>query len=186
MEQNWCREMALSEQVRLELVSLLPRLRRFGYALTGSTDDGDDLVQSACERALTRLDQFETGTRLDSWMYRIMQNMWVDLRRSPQSRREINAEPADLEPLVVGDARREVEERLFLAAVRRAVAALPPEQRSVLVVVCVEGLSYREAAQVLDIPIGTVMSRLSRARLTVGQALGEGTTSGPKMQGWTP
>jgi RNA polymerase sigma-70 factor (ECF subfamily) len=169
----------------MELVSRQPRLRRFGFALTGSMDDGDDLVQSALERALTRLDQFETGTRLDSWMYRIMQNMWVDLKRSAQSRREIRAEPADIEPLVVGDARREIEGRLFLAAVRRAVADLPPEQRSVLAVVCVEGLSYREAAQVLDIPIGTVMSRLSRARLAVGQAIGEGTTSGTKVQGWT-
>jgi RNA polymerase sigma-70 factor, ECF subfamily len=180
------REMALSEQVRLELVSLLPRLRRFGFALTGSMDDGDDLVQSALERALTRLDTFEPGTRLDSWMYRIMQNMWVDLKRSAQSRREISAEPADIEPLVVGDARRELEGRLFLAAVRRAVADLPAEQRSVLAVVCVEGLSYREAAQVLEIPIGTVMSRLSRARLAVGQAIGEGTTAGTKVQGRTP
>lgn len=186
MQPNWCREMAVSEQVRLELVSLLPRLRRFGFALTGSMDDGDDLVQSALERALTRLGQFEVGTRLDSWMYRIMKNMWVDLKRSPQSRREVGAEPADLEPLVVGDARREVEGRLFLAAVRRAVADLPAEQRSVLAVVSVEGLSYREAAAVLDIPIGTVMSRLSRARLAVSQALGEGTTAGTKVQGRTP
>jgi RNA polymerase sigma-70 factor, ECF subfamily len=186
MQRNWWREMALSEQVRLELVSLLPRLRRFGFALTGSMDDGDDLVQSALERALTRLDTFEPGTRLDSWMYRIMQNMWVDLKRSAVSRREIGAEPADLEPLVVGDMRHELEGRLYLAAVRRAVADLPAEQRSVLAVVCVEGLSYREAAQVLEIPIGTVMSRLSRARLAVGQALGEGATAGAKVQGRTP
>jgi len=178
--------MALSEQVRLELVSLLPRLRRFGFALTGSMDAGDDLVQSACERALTRLDQFEAGTRLDSWMYRIMQNMWTDLKRAPRSRREISAQPADIEPLLVGDARHEAEGRLFLAAVRRAVAELPPEQQAVVAVVCVEGLSYREAGQVLDIPIGTVMSRLSRARLAVGQALGEGTTAGTKVQGRTP
>ena len=178
--------MSLSEQVRLELVSLLPRLRRFGFALTGSMDDGDDLVQNACERALTKLDSFELGSRLDSWMYRIMQNMWVDLKRSPQSRREISAEPADMEPLIVGDMRRELEGRLFLAAVRRAVAELPAEQRSVLAVVCVEGLSYREAAAVLDIPIGTVMSRLSRARLAVGEALGEGMTAGAKVQGRTP
>lgn len=172
------------EQVRLELVSLLPRLRRFGYALTGSIDDGDDLVQSACERALTRLDQFAPGTRLDSWMFRIMQNLWTDHKRSPRPRREFSAPPADLEPLVVGDAERELEDRLFLAEVRRAVAALPAEQREVLAVVCVEGLSYREAAQVLEIPIGTVMSRLSRARLAVGQALRAGATTGAKAQGW--
>jgi RNA polymerase sigma-70 factor (ECF subfamily) len=116
-------------------------------------------------------------------MFRIMKNLWVDQKRSPRSYREINAEPADLEPLVVGDAEREVEGRLSLAAVRRVVAALPPEQRSVLALVCVEGLSYREAAGVLDIPIGTVMSRLSRARMAVGQALDDGTTASTQVRG---
>ena len=170
----------MREQVRLELVSLLPRLRRFGFALTGSMDDGDDLVQSACERALTRLDQFEPGTRLDSWMFRIMKNLWIDQKRSPRLFREIGAEPADLEPLVVGDAEREMVSRLSLAEVRRVVATLPAEQRSVLALVCVEGLSYREAAEVLEIPLGTVMSRLSRARMTVGQALGIGAKIGAR------
>ena len=173
----------MDEEVRAGLVSLLPRFRRFGYALTGSMDDGDDLVQSACERALMRLDQFEPGTRLDSWMFRIMKNLWVDQKRSPRSFREIGTDPADLEPLVVGDAEREIEGRLSLAAVRRVVATLPPEQRSVLALVCVEGLSYREAAEVLEIPLGTVMSRLSRARMTVGQALGMGAKTGAKAGG---
>lgn len=173
----------LTEQVRLELASLLPRFRRFGYALTGSLDDGDDLVQSACERALTRLDQFEPGTRLDSWMFQIMKNLWVDQKRSPRSFREVNADPADLEPLIASDAERELESRLSLAAVRRVVATLPPEQRSVVALVCVEGLSYREAAAVLDIPIGTVMSRLSRARMAVGQVLGGGALVGAKAGG---
>lgn len=173
----------MTEQVRLELVSLLPRFRRFGYALTGSLDDGDDLVQSACERALTRLDQFKPGTRLDSWMFQIMKNLWVDQKRSPRSFREVNADPADLEPLIASDAERELESRLSLAAVRRVVATLPPEQRSVVALVCVEGLSYREAAAVLDIPIGTVMSRLSRARMAVGQVLGGDATAGAKAGG---
>jgi RNA polymerase sigma-70 factor (ECF subfamily) len=163
--------MALIEQMRTELVDLLPRLRRFGYALTGSPDDGDDLVQSACERALTRLDQFQQGTRLDSWMYRIMQNLWIDHRRSARAQRETAAQPADLEALAVGDARRDVDGRLSLAAARRAVGDLPEEQRAVLVLVCIEGLSYKEAAGVLEIPIGTVMSRLARARLAVGAAV---------------
>lgn len=166
-------EMASIEQVRAELVSLLPRLRRFGYALTGSPDDGDDLVQSACERALTRIDQFRPGTRLDSWMYRIMQNLWIDHRRSAQAQRVDGAEPADLEALAVGDARQELDSRLSLAAARRAVADLGEDQRAVLVLVCVEGLSYKDAAGVLDIPIGTVMSRLARARLAVGKVLDE-------------
>jgi len=183
MQQNGRGDGHLNEEVRAELVGLLPRFRRFAYALTGSLDDGDDLVQAACERALTRLDQFEPGTRLDSWMFRIMKNLWVDEKRAPRSFREIKADPADLEPLVVGDAEREIEGRLSLAAVRRVVATLPPEQRSVVALVCVEGLTYREAAAVLDIPIGTVMSRLSRARLAVGEVLGRSAVASAKMGG---
>jgi RNA polymerase sigma-70 factor, ECF subfamily len=180
---NLERELALIEQIRAELVSLLPRLRRFGYALTGSPDDGDDLVQSACERALTRLDQFQPGTRLDSWMYRIMQNLWIDHRRSARTQRETGSEAVDLETMAVGDARRDVENSLALAATRRAVADLPEEQRAVLVLVCVEGLSYKDAAALLDIPIGTVMSRLARARLAVGKALDEKASPDARMRG---
>lgn len=161
----------MSQQVRAELVSLLPRLRRFAYGLAGSVDDGDDLVQSACERALTRLDQFRPGTRLDSWMYRIVQNLWIDRRRARQARPEAGVEPADLAALAVGDAERELNSRLAMATVQRAVRDLSEDQRSVLLLVCVEGLSYKAAAEVLDVPLGTVMSRLARARLAVGRAL---------------
>ena len=166
----------LTPEVRTELVSLLPRLRRFAYGLTGSLEDGDDLVQSACERALARIDQFQPGTRLDSWMYRIMQNIRIDQRRSQQSRREFASEPADLEDLVVADARQELDSRLTLGAVRSAVADLSEDQRAVLLLVCVEGQSYKQAAETLQIPVGTVMSRLARARLAVGSAL-DGTSA---------
>jgi len=167
----------VTQQVRAELVSLLPRLRRFAYGLTGSQDDGDDLVQSACERALARLDQFQPGTRLDSWMYRIVQNLWIDQRRARQARPETGMEPADLEGLAVGDAERELSSRLSIATVQRAVWDLSEDQRSVLLLVCVEGLSYKAAADVLDIPLGTVMSRLARARLAVGRALDGGQSA---------
>lgn len=80
-------------------------------------------------------------------------------------------EPTDLEALAVGDAERELNSRLVLASVQQAVAVLPEEQRSILLLVCVEGLSYKAAAEVLEIPLGTVMSRLARARLAVGRAL---------------
>jgi RNA polymerase sigma-70 factor (ECF subfamily) len=177
-------EVVVSQQMRAELVSLLPRLRRFAYGLTGSLDDGDDLVQSACERALTRLGQFQPGTRLDSWMYRIVQNLWIDQRRTLQARAEAGVEPADLEALVVGDAERELNSRLAVTTVQRAVGQLSEDQRAVLLLVCVEGLSYREAAGVLEIPVGTVMSRLARARLAVGRALeGEPTVATSKVKG---
>ena len=161
----------MTQQLRAELVGLLPRLRRFAYGLTGSLDDGDDLVQGACERALRRLDQFQPGSRLDSWMYRIVQNLWIDQRRARQARPEAGMEPVDLEALAVGDAERELDSRLALATVQRAVAALSEDQRAVLLLVCVEGQSYKAAAEVLEIPLGTVMSRLARARLAVGRAL---------------
>jgi RNA polymerase sigma-70 factor, ECF subfamily len=154
-----------------QLAALLPRLRRFARGLTGSRDAGDDVVQAACERALSRRDQFEPGTRLDSWMYRIMQTIWIDqLRR----RREVGVEPADLAEYPGGDHAAEAEDRLYLAEVRRAIARLPDDHRAVLMLVSVEGLAYKDAAEVLDLPIGTVMSRLSRARLALGRELDQG------------
>jgi RNA polymerase sigma-70 factor (ECF subfamily) len=163
----------LDQPLRREIAALLPRLRRFAYGLTGSVDAGDDLVQSACERALSRAHLWEPGTRLDSWMFRIVQNLWVDDRRAGR-RREIATDVVQLDAMTGGDAEAEMQGRLDLAAVRRRIAALPEEQRAVLLLVSVEGLSYKDAASVLDIPIGTVMSRLARARLALGRALGGG------------
>lgn len=146
-----------------ELVALLPRLRRFARALSRSVDDADDLVQDACERALASLDRFEPGTRLDSWVLKILQNRWLDRCRAATVRGP--ALPLeDAVEAVGGDGRRDGEARLELAAVSRALAELPEEQRLVLVAVCVDGLSYKEAAELLEVPIGTVMSRLARAR----------------------
>lgn len=153
----------MAQDVTQQLVALLPRLRRFGYALCGSVDDGDDLVQAACERALTRLDQWQEGTRLDSWMFRIMQNLWIDQLRARKVRGQA-VSPEVLDNVVSLDGRQVMEARLTLDAVRRAVDHLPPDQRIVLALVSVDGLSYKEAAATLDIPIGTVMSRLARAR----------------------
>ena len=160
----------MDQSIGQEMAALLPRLRRFAYGLTGSIDAGDDLVQSACERALSRLHQWQAGTRLDSWMYRIMQNLWFDELRAGR-RREVATESDVLDAMTGGDAESEMASRLDLAAVRRHMADLPPDQRAVLLLVSVEGLSYKEAAAVLDVPIGTVMSRLARARLALARAL---------------
>jgi len=159
------------------MAAIVPRLRRFAYGLTGSIDAGDDLVQSTCERALSRLHLWQPGTRLDSWMYRIMQNLWIDELRAGR-RREIATDSDELDAMVGGDAEREVGVRLDLAAVRRHIAGLPPDQRAVLLLVSVDGLSYKEAAAVLEVPIGTVMSRLARARLALARALEPATASG--------
>ena len=161
-------------QVREEMVALLPRLRRFARGLAGVPDQADDLVQAACERALTRIDQWQPGTRLDSWMFRIVQTIWLDERRAVKVRTgegRIDAEMAEDE--LAFDGGRGLEAHMTYEAVRAAMATLPEVQRAVLVLVCVEGQSYKEAAAALDIPIGTVMSRLARARAGLVKRLGE-------------
>jgi len=147
---------------RSALTELLPRLRRFGMSLTGSRADADDLVQMACERALSRESQLRTAARLDRWMYAIMRNLWVDELRARQVRRADQVE--DYEETTFANGVAIAEARITLAAVRRALMQLPEEQRTVLTLVCVDGLSYKEAAQVLAVPVGTVMSRLARGR----------------------
>jgi RNA polymerase sigma-70 factor (ECF subfamily) len=146
-----------------DLVALVPRLRRFAYTLAGSVDAGDDLVQAACERALKNQSSFQPGTRMDSWMYRIIQNLWLDDRR----RRRVRGAQVDPDTIALSDdgvAARRAEDRITLEQVRAGVERLPEDLRAVLALVCIEGRTYREAADTLEIPIGTVMSRLSRAR----------------------
>jgi RNA polymerase sigma-70 factor (ECF subfamily) len=152
--------------LRRQLGQLTPRLRRFARALTRSQADADDLVQSTFERALSSMEQWERGTRLDSWLYRIAQNLWIDQRRAARLRGL--TESADSIMQLIGEDGRELNERqLMIQDAMRALAALPQEQQAVLALVCVEGLPYSEAARVLDIPIGTVMSRLARGRRAI-------------------
>jgi RNA polymerase sigma-70 factor (ECF subfamily) len=155
-----------------QLIAVLPRLRRFARGLTGSTADADDLVQAACERALARQHQFQEGTRFDSWMFRIVQTIWIDQMRARGVRRE-EGELAE-EHLGSDEPVRRVEARLALAEIRRAVDRLPPDQRAALLLVTVEGLSYREAAEVVQVPVGTIMSRLARARMALQLQLDAG------------
>jgi|LNFM01.1.fsa_nt_gb RNA polymerase sigma-70 factor (ECF subfamily) len=159
------------EDVRQQMVELLPRLRRFAYSLTGSMDEADDLVQAACERALARLDQYQQGTRLDSWLVRIVQTTWIDRKR--YARRRPTVSDPDMMASVGYDARiyEQAEARADLAVVRKHFGELPDEQRLVLALIVVEGRSYQEVAEILDLPIGTVMSRLFRARKKLMEAL---------------
>lgn len=156
---------------RAELRALIPRLRRFGHSLTGSVDDGDDLVQGALEKALLREGQFQVGSRLDSWMYKIMQNAWIDQKRSAARQRQVLTPMSDDVVAVGEDGRRDFDAKISLRQVRDAMMQLHPDEKSVLALVSIEGQSYREAAETLGIPIGTVMSRLARARLRLVQAM---------------
>jgi RNA polymerase sigma-70 factor, ECF subfamily len=155
-----------------QLIAVLPRLRRFARGLTGTAAEADDLVQAACERALAREHQFQEGTRFDSWMFRIVQTVWIDQLRA----REVRKEDGDVAEDRLGSDMpvRRIEARLALGEVRLAVERLPPEQRAVLLLVAIEGLSYKEAAAVADVPVGTIMSRLARARIALHQQLAAG------------
>jgi len=148
-----------------QLIAVLPRLRRFARGLTGSAVEADDLVQAACERALARQHQFQEGTRFDSWMFRIVQTIWIDQVRSRDVRKE-SGEVAE-ERMGSDEAVRRVEARLALGEVRRAVDRLPPDQRTALLLVTVDGLSYKETAEIVGVPVGTIMSRLARARIAL-------------------
>ena len=153
------------------LIGFLPNMRRFSISLTGSTDMADDLVQSACERALAHQDSFDPETRFDAWIFRIIRNLWID-----QIRRLKTAGPKeeidDYRDVFGTGGENEALARMALAEVLVALDTLSNDQREVLVLVCVEDLSYRDAATVLDLPIGTVMSRLARARRNLAIASG--------------
>jgi RNA polymerase sigma-70 factor (ECF subfamily) len=152
----------MADEMRAALVRLLPRLRRFGIALTGSVNDADELVQDTCERAMRRGEQLRDGSRMDAWLYGIMRNRWTDEVRWRRIRRHEDVDA--LQDSIGVDGERTVEARMTLTAVRKALGSLSADYRAVLVLVCVDGLSYQEAADVLGVAIGTVMSRLARGR----------------------
>ncbi len=136
-------------------------MRRFAAGLAGNAADGDDLCQTTIERALANRDKWQAGTRLDSWMYRIMRNLWIDEARSRQRRGQTFAE----EEAGLGVGADGGQEALVeLGNVDRAMAKLPAEQREAVLLVMVEGYGYREAAEIVGCPVGTLNSRLVRGR----------------------
>ena len=149
-----------------EIVDLLPRLRRLARALTRDVTAADDLVQIAIERALSRRDQWRPGTRLDAWVMRIMKNAWIDETRSRgRWRKVLDSEEAGVN---VSDGSGQTDEQLAIA---QAMANLPDEQRIAVALVLIDGLSYADAAEVLEIPPGTLNSRVVRGRMALMEAL---------------
>ncbi len=155
-----------------DLVALLPRLRRFARSLASQPSDADDLCQAAIERALKSRDQWQPGTRLDSWMYRITRNLWIDIARA-NARRGPDDVIDDAALQVSDNSHRRMEAQMELNDVDRAMERLPGEQREAIALVLVEGLAYKEAAAVLEIPMGTLTSRLVRGREALIRELGE-------------
>lgn len=157
------------EHFRVRLVESLPRLRGFAVAYCGSRADADDAIQVTCERALKRWQQWSGEGALEHWLMRILINAWRDELRS----RRVRAGPS-FDSVELADGREEgAASSVYLEQVRGRIMQLPDGQREVLLLVAGEGFSYRETAEALDIPLGTVMSRLSRARQALITALGE-------------
>jgi RNA polymerase sigma-70 factor (ECF subfamily) len=160
---------ANARPIHQDIAALLPRLRRFARTITFHREDADDLVQIAVERALGRSEQWEAGTRLDSWIFRIMKNAWIDEVRA-RTRRERLFAPEEAGEHVGDESAESHQQRM---AIQKAVSLLSDEHRLVIGLVLVEGLPYKEAAEVLEIPMGTLTSRLVRARAALQETLSE-------------
>ena len=149
-----------TENIQEQIVALLPRLRRFARNLVRDPHDADDVVQIAVERALLRLDQWHRDARLDSWLFKILRNAWIDeVRSRGRSAKIFMPEEAGEH---VGEA--SMEREIDRLSVEAALSRLPHDQRLAVSLVLVEGLPYKEAAEVLEVPIGTLTSRLARGR----------------------
>ena len=164
--------------LRQTLPAVLPRLRRFARTLTRNVHDADDLAQVALERALLRAaqwrspapnatpEQIETAVR--SWMFGIVKNAWIDNRRAQQRERRVVIGDDGITEVADG-SHSALEQGLSIAA---AMERLPEEQRLAVSLVLIEGLSYQEAADIMEIPVGTLTSRLSRGREAMAACLG--------------
>jgi RNA polymerase sigma factor (sigma-70 family) len=158
-----------AEEISERLVALLPRLRRFARSLSRNQHDADDLVQVAVEKALRNLEQFRAGANLASWMFGIMKNAWIDDRRARGRRAEVALPEDSGEHPAISPA----DTNVGLWSVSEAMSKLPEDQRLAIALVLVEGMSYKEAAAVLEIPIGTLTSRLARGRTALAAELVE-------------
>lgn len=150
------------ETVRAELIAMLPRLQRFARSLTRSRAEAEDLVQTTCVKALANAGSWTPGTRFDAWAYQIMRNHWIDSIR--KSKAEGATAPLDDGQEVAGSGEEQILAHVELGFLQRAIDDLPVEQKEVLLLVCVDDLSYADAAEIVGVPVGTIMSRLARAR----------------------
>ncbi len=159
----------MSEAERL--VELIPRLRRYARALVGDRSAADDLVQDTLERAWAKLHLYRRGTDLRAWLFTVMHNVHVNKVRATRATDTLEDEMPELAQ------RASQGDSLMVRDLDRSISRLPAEQRSVLLLVTLEDMSYDEVARTLGIPIGTVMSRLSRAREKLrGMMLGQPST----------
>ena len=160
--------MSIEPEIKTALLAALPHLRAFAISLSGNLDRADDLVQETLVRALTHLDRFERGTNLQAWMFTILRNLFhSDYRKR---RREVE----DPEGMMASRVAVMPEQgpKLDFDDLRLAIAKLSPEQREALLLVGAEGLTYDEAAKICNTHIGTIKSRVNRARNRLAEILG--------------
>ncbi|MEX2475853.1 RNA polymerase sigma factor [Marinobacter sp.] len=151
-----------------EITEILPRLRRFAYSLTGSMADADDLLQNTVERLLART--VPEDVDLTKWAFRVCRNVWIDECRARKVRRDA-AEHPELTDGQVVDGERQATKEIEWNRVDAAMSALPEDQRQIISLVAIQGMPYKIVAEILDVPKGTVMSRLARARAALSEAL---------------
>ncbi|HEU0070212.1 MAG TPA: sigma-70 family RNA polymerase sigma factor [Alphaproteobacteria bacterium] len=161
-----------------ELIEQLPYLRRMARALTKNRADADDLAQNCLERAIVYQHQFETGTNLRGWLLKIMHNLFIDsMRRAKRSRENSDTAQTYLSGHYTPSNQ---EHAIEIAELQEAMAQLPPEQYTTLVLITLEDMSYEEAARITNVPIGTIRSRLSRARASIALHL-KGKCEGDRL-----
>lgn len=155
-----------------EITELLPGLRRFAYSLTGSMADADDLLQNTVERLLTR--EMPGDVDLTKWAFRVCRNVWIDECRARKVRRDA-AENPELRDGQVTDGEHQTTQEIEWNRVDSAMSRLPEDQRQIISLVAIQGMPYKMVAEILDVPRGTVMSRLARARAALSEALSPAT-----------
>ncbi|MFM7417537.1 MAG: RNA polymerase sigma factor [Alphaproteobacteria bacterium] len=158
-------------EVRRGLKAAYPRLWRYCLSLTANRERAEELAQMTCLRALEKASYYAAGTNLNGWIFRIAQRIWLNELRADAVRRSGQLVPS--EEIELPDSNTDPERSSFVRQVLREVVALPEAQRTAVMIVYVEGFSYKDAAEILEIPIGTVMSRLAAARARLVYQLGE-------------
>ena len=148
--------------IKNKIVEVLPRLRRFSYGLTGSVDKGDDLVQSTCVRAIEKSSQWKADTKFDSWMFRIAKNIFTDEWRTQKVKERVFDQIQQESETYLDHA--QLDSYVSLHEVRKAMSRVSEEHRAILMLICVEGYAYQEVSTMFSIPVGTVASRVIRAR----------------------
>jgi len=154
-----------------QIADALPAVKRFAVSLTKSPEDADELTQTVLEKALRKRHQWQPGSALKSWLFRIAQTTWIDTKRGEQVREAYAQNVQNLSAVRSVDGSASAENSILLSELERAILLLSEEHRSVIALVCIEGLSYRDAADVMECPVGTLTSRLTRARAALHEIM---------------